>query len=163
MKIETVDITTLTCDPANVRKHGDRNMDTLRGSLQRFEQQKPIVVDADGVVVAGNGTLEAAKALGWDKIKVIRTKLKGTDRTAFSIADNRTAELAEWMPDELGTTLAALKADGVDLDELGFTDKDMAELCGIVPNFAPSSEEEQGKLDEKNPITCPHCGEIFTP
>lgn len=150
VQIETVDITTLTCDPANVRSHGERNINTLRGSLKRFEQQKPIVVDADGVVVAGNGTLEAAKALGWDKIDVVRTTLKGTDRTAFSIADNRTAELAGWMPDELGRTLDGLKADGVDLDDLGFTDKDLKELCGGNGEVV---EDEVPEVDEGEPVT----------
>ena len=35
-------------------------------------------------------------------------------------------------------------------------------LCPVVPNFAPGSEDEQGRLDQKAPITCPHCGKDFT-
>jgi hypothetical protein len=50
VKAETVPIDSLSFDPANVRKHGERNLATIKASLQRFGQQKPIVVDANGVV-----------------------------------------------------------------------------------------------------------------
>ena len=86
----------LTTDPSNVRTHGERNLDTIKGSLRRFGQQHPLVVDSNNVVVAGNGRLEAMRAEGWEDCLVIRTKLDGADRTAFAIADNRTSELAEW-------------------------------------------------------------------
>ena len=55
MKTELVKIETLVFDPANARKHGEKNLAAIKSSLQRFGQQKPIVVDANGVVRAGNG------------------------------------------------------------------------------------------------------------
>jgi|TARA_R100000479_G_scaffold131380_2_gene69245 ParB-like chromosome segregation protein Spo0J len=109
MQSETVPISSLTYDPANVRKHSRRNLDAIKASLARFGQQKPIVIDKDGCVRAGNGTLEAARELGWTDIGVIRSDLVGAEMTAFAIADNRTAELAEWDYDALRSTLAALK------------------------------------------------------
>lgn len=72
MKTETVSIDSLVFDPANVRKHPEKNLATIKASLLRFGQQKPIVVDANGVVRAGNGTLAAAKALGWKEIRIVR-------------------------------------------------------------------------------------------
>ena len=63
MKTERVPIDSVQFDPANVRRHGEKNLATIKASLARFGQQKPLVVDADGVVRAGNGTLVAAKAL----------------------------------------------------------------------------------------------------
>ena len=74
MKVESVAIDTLTLDPANARKHDEKNLSAIKGSLARFGQQKPIVVDHNGVVIAGNGTLEAAMALGWGSINVVRTE-----------------------------------------------------------------------------------------
>lgn len=132
MKTETVDIATLNTDPANVRKHGPRNLDTIKASLKKFGQQKPIVIGKDGVVVAGNGTLDAARELGWDKLDVVRTKLTGTDAAAYAIADNRTAELAEWDNDALAKMLSGMKADE-DFDHLvaGFTDDDLENLTGV--------------------------------
>ena len=111
MKTERVTIASLLFDPANVRKHGERNLDAIKASLARFGQQKPIVVDADGIVRAGNGTLMAAKALGWDEIEIVRTNLRGSEATAYAIADNRTAELAEWDEGALAEQLAALQID----------------------------------------------------
>ncbi len=111
MKTERVTVASLLFDPANVRKHGERNLDAIKASLARFGQQKPIVVDSDGIVRAGNGTLMAAKALGWDEIEIVRTNLRGSEATAYAIADNRTAELAEWDEGALAEQLAALQID----------------------------------------------------
>ena len=93
MEIEDVPVDSLHNDPANVRKHGEQNLAAIKASLARFGQQKPIVVNADGVVIAGNGTLMAARALNWRTVKAVRTNLAGSEATAFAIADNRTAEI----------------------------------------------------------------------
>ena len=130
VRIESVPIDSIHFDPANVRRHPDRNLDAVKASLKRFGQQKPIVVDADGVVRAGNGALAAAKALGWAAINVVRTDLRGVEATAYAIADNRTAELAEWDGQGLAETLRALQSeDGFDIDSVGFTADEVDKLC----------------------------------
>lgn len=86
MQIETVRIDQLRQDPKNVRSHSPKNLEVIRRSLERFGQQKPIVVDANGLVVAGNGTLAAAQALGWTEIKIARTELTGDEARAYAIA-----------------------------------------------------------------------------
>lgn len=58
MKTETVPIDSVRPDPRNARRHGPPNLAAIRASLEAFGQQKPIVVDAEGIVRAGNGTLE---------------------------------------------------------------------------------------------------------
>jgi ParB-like chromosome segregation protein Spo0J len=138
--IEQVDIESLAADPANVRKHGTRNLAAIKASLQRFGQQKPIVVDAQGVVRAGNGTLEAARSLGWKRIWITRTALTGSEATAYAIADNRTSELAEWTP-ELGLQLAALQIDDIPLETLGFTMAEFQELESKLAGEEPDAEE----------------------
>lgn len=116
MKIKQIKLTDLALDPDNARVHDKRNLDATRASLEAFGQRKPIVV-AGGVVVAGNGTLEAAQALGWDKIATVSADdLSPEERTAFAIADNRTAELAGWDNAKLAQSLAQVTEDG---DELG--------------------------------------------
>jgi ParB family chromosome partitioning protein len=166
MQTETVLTTSLTMDPANSRKHGERNLETIKASLNRFGQQKPIVVNSKGVVLAGNGTLAAARALGWKEIQVVRTDLEGADAVAYAIADNRTAELAEWDDDALAATLASLQNDE-DFDHLvaGFTDAEIEALVNEAAgmNFEPASIDDQGRLDQKSPIECPHCGVEFVP
>lgn len=160
MKLETVALGSISPDPANTRKHSRRNLDAIKASLRRFGQQKPIVVDSRGTVLAGNGTLAAATELGWTEIQIVRTALAGVDATAFGIADNRTAELAEW-DQNLGDVLASLKAEDFPLEEIGFNPDDLAKLQ--PPDFAPGSEAEQGKLDQLEPkmVTCPHCKKEF--
>jgi len=125
MTIESVPIETLSADPANARKHGERNLEAIAASLRRFGQQKPIVVDSRGVVRAGNGTLAAAKVLGWTHIRVVRSDLPATELTAFAIADNRTAELAEWDLEVLSGVLA-----DPEIGDVGFTDEEMKKLVG---------------------------------
>lgn len=126
MQIESVKIDALSFDPANARKHNQKNLDAIKGSLAKFGQQKPIIVDKNGVVVAGNGTMEAAKSLGWKNINVVRTELTGPDAIAFALADNRTAELAEWDLDPLNKTLQSLKDIDFDLGAIGFDDDFMS-------------------------------------
>jgi DNA modification methylase len=138
MKLETVGIETLSPDPANVRKHGQRNMDAIKASLRRFGQQKPIVVDAKGIVLAGNGTLAAARDLGWREIQIVRTELTGSQATAFGIADNRSAELAEW-DEKLADVLASLKAEDFPLEEIGF---DLDELEALKPEVKSDAYAE---------------------
>jgi ParB-like chromosome segregation protein Spo0J len=69
----------------------DPGVDAVVKSVKEFGFRQPIVVDADGVIVAGNGTFAAANALGWKSIDVVRTKLRGPTARAFASADNRTA------------------------------------------------------------------------
>ena len=137
MKIETVAIESVQFDPANVRKHGEKNLGAIKSSLLRFGQQKPIVVDAKGIVRAGNGTLAALKALGWKEVRIVRSTLEGSEATAYAIADNRTAELADWDDDALAQTLAALQIEDEDLAlATGFDAKEIDAL------LAPTEIEE---------------------
>ena len=111
MLIERRSVHDLSNDPANARKHNDRNIDAIIASLRRFGQQKPIVIDKTNIVRAGNGTLEAARRLGWESIDCVTTSLQGSDAIAYAIADNRTAELAEWDSDILAAQLSGLLTD----------------------------------------------------
>ncbi len=139
LQIERVQLDTLHLDPANARAHGERNLAAIRNSLERFGQQKPIVVDAKGGVVAGNGTLEAARQLGWKTISVVRTSLAGQERVAFAIADNRSAELAAWDPDNLEAALSTLDADLRELVDIN--DEELRRIAEAPP---PSDELGDG-------------------
>lgn len=141
MKIERINVAELSLDPSNVRKHDRKNLDAIKASLRKFGQQKPIVVDAKGIVLAGNGTLTAAKELGWTEIEITRTTLQGVEATAFAIADNRSAELAEW-EDSLADVLKSLSEADVDLAQLGFSDSDLDELLGKQNSDEPKNDVE---------------------
>ena len=129
MKYETATIASLMLDPANVRTHDSKNLEAIKASLARFGQQKPIVVDGKGIIVAGNGTMMAAKMLNWSSVEIVRTKLEGAEAIAYAIADNRTAELAGWDEAALAQQLAALQIDDEELANIaGFTDAEIEDM-----------------------------------
>ena len=139
MEIQKLKIADLSKDPANARKHSDRNIESIVASLRRFGQQKPIVVDASGVVRAGNGTLQAASALGWEFVNAVRTELEGSEATAYAIADNRTAELAEWDEDVLTASLMEIDRDL--LAATGFTEAELESLAAEEDDLSDVQED----------------------
>src|SRR5262245_60462260 len=94
LAVQMMALDTLTPDPENAREHNERNLAAISASLKRFGQQKPIVVTRERVIVAGSGTWEAAKRLGWNRIAVHVTHLAGAEARAFALADNRLGELS---------------------------------------------------------------------
>jgi hypothetical protein len=135
MTIELLPIASVSPDPANARRHPQRNLDQIIASLRRFGQQKPIVVDATNIVRAGNGTLAAAIALGWTSIAAVRSELPRTELTAYAITDNRTAELAEWDAEILSRTL-----QDPEIGDVGFLNQEILDLAGQPPE-EPSDVE----------------------
>jgi ParB-like chromosome segregation protein Spo0J len=151
VKVESVPIESVHPDPANVRRHPERNLDTIKASLARFGQQTPIVVDSKCVVRKGNGTLAAAKALGWTTIDIVRTDLSGVEATAYAIADNRTAELAEWDGSGLAETLRALQSEedeGI-FEAAGFSEKELEEMLASLGDEMLAAE---GFEDDEAPV-----------
>lgn len=122
MKLETIKIASLTPDPQNARTHDDTNLKAIQGSLKEFGQRKPIVITQDNTIAAGNGTVAAAKELGWTDIQAVRVPADwDADRIkAFALADNRTAELAAWNPEVMASQLIDLQEAGFDIEEFGF-------------------------------------------
>jgi len=147
-----VPIENLHPDPANARKHNEKNLDAIKASLAAYGQRKPIVVQRQGMIVrAGNGTLQAAKALGWKRIAAVIVDEDNSTAAQFAIADNRTAELAEWDNETLATLL-----DGWDKETreaLAFDEEDIDELMrGLEPNEVVEDEVPEVPVD---PITKP--------
>jgi hypothetical protein len=138
-----VSVESLVFDPANARKHDERNIKAIMDSLERHGQRKPIVCYSN-MVVAGNGTLQAAKRLGWAEIWVNDDGFKSIeDAKAYAIQDNRSAELAAWDDVQLGDTLTELKEAGWDLDVIGFGDGDL-DLIREINKEKSLSEANQG-------------------
>ena len=160
MQIQARKIEDLHQDPENSRKHDERNLQAIRESLEAFGQQKPIVIDQEGKVVAGNGTLEAARQLGWQEIKTVVTQLNGPTQTAFAIADNRTAELAAWDDEKLAESLARLQNDdSIDEAISGFNAVEVENLIGAALDSPDIKEIDPEGF--KGGVTCPRCGFEF--
>ena len=138
-----IEIGKLTVDPVNARRHPEKNREAIRSSLSRFGQRKPIVVRKDTMTVeAGNGTLEAARELGWTHIAAVVLNDNAIEATGFTIADNRTGELAEWDYTVLTQQLTALiDEDGSLAQSLGF-DADELEALSLSAEWGSFGDED---------------------
>ena len=140
-----VDVGTLHFDPSNARLHNERNLQAIAASLNRFGQRKPVVVQRETrTVIAGNGTLGAARSLGWSHVAAVFVDDDPTTATGYAIADNRTAELATWDEAVLGSLLQSV-ASGFDAEELGFS-------SGEIESFLASDQVFDSDFDlQKTP------------
>jgi hypothetical protein len=125
----------LTNDPRNARLHSERSIESVMASLRQFGQRKPIVVTGpggvvpEGIVVAGNGTLEAARRLGWDELDVsVWTPQSEAEMRAFALADNRTAELSEWDGARVAELIQELNAQSYDIASTGWNQDEIAKI-----------------------------------
>jgi hypothetical protein len=144
-------------DHKNARRRTDRSSMLIAESLKRFGAARSIVIDEDNRILAGNGTIEGAKAAGIKNIRVIetdgseiiavrRTDLSEDDKIGLALADNRTSDLSEW--------------DGAMLHQLSeehdisawFDKKELEELFGT-----------EDAIDEDSPYTNKTNAPIYEP
>ena len=116
LRLLAVPIGDLKLDPQNARTHDEVNIAAIAASLQQYGQLKPIVAQrGSGEILAGNGTLLAARKLGWSRLAVVWGELDEAAKRGFAIADNRTAELAGWDPELLLAQIDLIEQDTPDL------------------------------------------------
>ena len=146
----------------NSRTHSDAQVAQFAASIREFGFTNPVLVDGANGVIAGHGRILAARKLGMDTVPVIElAHLSEAQKRAYVIADNKLALNAGWDDEMLRAEFEELGDAGFDLALTGF---DGAEIAALqIPDFAPATEDEQGKLDELEPkwIACPHCGKEF--
>jgi hypothetical protein len=138
LTVEFVDIDSVRPDPHNARIHSERDLEHKRAGLQRFGQRKPIVVDSDGVIRAGNGTWQAAKQLGWRRINIVRSDLPLDEIVLYAIADNRSGDLSFFDDEAVGQLLAPL--DGDALLAVGFDVAEADELASEIEDETEPAE-----------------------
>ena len=107
----------------------DGAVEAVAASIREFGFRQPIVVDGDGVIIVGHTRLKAAQHLGMDTVPVhVATDLSPDQVRALRIADNRTAELADWDYELLPLELADLQTAGFDMDLLSFDERELAQI-----------------------------------
>lgn len=113
----------------NSRTHSDAQVAQIAGSIREFGWTNPILVDADGTIIAGHGRVMAARKLGEQQVPVITLgHMTDAQRRAYVIADNQLAMNAGWDADMLKVEIAELADADFDLSLLGFDDKVLAGL-----------------------------------
>ena len=100
-------INSLHSDHKNARKRTDQSAELIKESLSRYGAARSIVIDEDNGILAGNGTVEGAKAAGIKNVRIIetdgteviavkRTGLSEDEKVGLALADNRTSDLSDW-------------------------------------------------------------------
>jgi len=164
----------LKTDPRNARLHPPRNLEAVGRSLDELGAGRSIVVDRDGVAIAGNAVLEKAKELGLDMrvvhtkgdklVVVVRDDLATDDpkRKQLAIADNRISDLSDFDFPVLAEIFTELSDLGIeDFTTMGFEDFEVAPL--LEGEFTPPAidPDDAGAGKEPRTVICPKCGHEF--
>jgi len=128
-QIEQVSIEALIPYARNSRTHSDAQVAQIAASIREFGFTNPILIDAEGGIIAGHGRTMAARKLGLDELPCIRlTNLTDAQKKAYIIADNKLALNAGWDDEMLKVELTELKDLDFDLSLIGFDADELANL-----------------------------------
>lgn len=109
-------------DSGNARSHSKRQIDQIITSIRTFGFTNPILTDPAGVIIAGHGRLQAAKAMGLAEVPTIVLQgLSESQKRALRLADNKIAMNAGWNLELLQMELSDLSAVEIDLSVTGFS------------------------------------------
>jgi DNA modification methylase len=141
----------------NARTHTDQQVAQVAASIREFGWTNPILVAADGTIIAGHARLAAARKLKMTEVPVIvLDHLTEAQRRALVLADNRLALDAGWDEEMLRVELASLQEDGFDLDIVGFTDEELEDLLRDPEETRDGLTDEDAVPDEQETaITVP--------
>lgn len=117
---------------ANNPRRNEHAVAKVAGSIKEFGFRSPVTVDKDMVIVAGHTRVLAAKELGIKMVPVHVMKVSAARIRAYRLADNRTAQEAEWDEEKLAIELAGLRDEDFDLDYTGFDPDEIAELLDAL-------------------------------
>ena len=163
MQIEHLKTADLIPYARNSRTHSETQIAQIAGSIKEFGFTNPILIDGENGIIAGHGRIMAAQKLGLAEVPCIRLGyLTEAQKRAYVIADNKLALNSVWDEAMLINELKGLREEDFDLSLTGFDEREI-EIYLTDADFAPGSEDDQGKLDELKPklITCPHCKTEF--
>jgi len=155
-------------DPVNARKHNPRNVNMIVDSIQELGCGRSILIDEDGMIIAGNATYEALVEAGITKVRVVdgtgdeivavqRMDLTKLEKARLALYDNRTSELAGWDTEVLETLT------GIDnLFDNIFSDKELTVLLG--DGYESDIEEKFDREPSRVAlVVCPKCQHEFKP
>ena len=128
IKIIEKDINELIPYENNARIN-DKAIDIVANSIQEFGWKNPCIIDKNNVLIAGHTRVEAGKKLGIKKVPcIVADDLTEEQIKAFRIADNSSAQVAEW---DMQKLMAELETIDYDMSKYGLAEQ-MAEIEKII-------------------------------
>jgi hypothetical protein len=143
----------------NSRTHDDAQVAQIAASIREFGFTNPVLIDADGGLIAGHGRVLAARKLGLAEVPTIELgHLSETQRRAYVIADNKLALNAGWDEAMLALEIADLEAEGFDLDLTGFT---ADEIGALDPQELPAGLTDEDAVPEVQAEAVSKLGDVW--
>jgi DNA modification methylase len=143
----------------NARQHSDEQIAQIVRSITEFGFTSPVLLDENGVLIAGHGRLAAARQLGMEELPAIAIEgLNDAQKQALRLADNKLALNASWDDDLLRTELMDLRDVGFDLGLTGFGEQELAGLFADMNDGLTDPDEVPEPPAE--PVT--RAGDVWT-
>ena len=144
---------------ANNPRLNDGAVDAVAASIKAFGFKVPLVVTADGVIVAGHTRLKAAQKLGLKTVPcIVADDLTPEQIKAFRLADNKVGELADWDFEKLDLELEELDFD---MTPFGFDEVGEAGEASANDIAGGGDISTDDFNDGEFEYTCPRCGFKF--
>ena len=140
MRIKQLVVETLVPYAMNARTHSPEQVKQIAASIEEFGFTNPVLVDAEGGIIAGHGRVLAAQQLGLRQVPcVVLDHLSKAQKRAYVIADNKLAMNAGWDDALLKAELIEMGDLGVDLSLIGFSAKELGRL-GVADSDSAASK-----------------------
>jgi ParB-like chromosome segregation protein Spo0J len=141
MIIEQISIDKLLPYARNSRTHSDEQVAQIASSIKEFGFTNPVLIDSEGMIIAGHGRVMGARKIQMAEVPCIRlSHLTENQKRAYVIADNKLALNAGWDDEMLKLEMQFLKDEDFNLDLLGFSDDEI--------NAFLEPEEMEAQSDE---------------
>lgn len=157
------DLRALLVPIEEVEPHPDNprrgNLAELEKALERFGQQKPIVV-MDGLIYAGNHIWRAARGIGWDELAMVNAELSQSEARAYLLADNRTSDIAGYDPALMVKSLEKLRKLTGGMGGTGYSPEQVSLQLAELRRTAVDTSDYRPTLASAE-HTCPRCGKTW--
>ena len=110
-------------------------VDAVERSIRSFGFNVPILCNKDFTIIAGHTRWKAARRIGMKTVPVIVLQMTGAQQRAFAVADNKTAEIADWDWPKIQEVLEKLRSEDVDLSSLGYSCAELEALLTPEEDF----------------------------
>jgi DNA modification methylase len=152
-QIEYVETAKLVPYARNSRTHSDEQVAQICASIKEFGFTNPVLIDGEGVIIAGHGRTMAAQRLDMKEVPCLRLgHLTDAQKKAYVIADNKLALNAGWDDEMLAIELRELKEGDFDLSLTGFDDDELAALLAEAVEEGLTDEDSVPDVPE-TPVT----------
>lgn len=148
-ELEHITLASLTPYARNARTHDEHQIRQIAGSIKEFGFTNPVLIDDDGMIIAGHGRVLAAEHLQMKTVPAIRlSHLTPAQKKAYILADNKLALNAGWDVDMLKIELNDLHDSGYNLEVIGFDADELTELMGLLDDPEADADDVPAYQDE---------------